>query len=460
MSLFLTDFDQWAEEYEAASPKQKYELMKAAIAEPISLDYAHDIYIGDFLLDVPEILLACNQIDEYLSFWQTFQKQQPALYQEEFPYLDDIPIKYSLFRDRLDEVRHALSQFQANPAKGIDSLAEVLEIVGFYPSAVPSFVELCRAVYHPLAESPELLGGSEVPFGNSIVFDLLERAHEQRQQGAAVDWQAFKREAIQYGVEGKAELWQEIERDLTAELEVGDSLVEWFQRDRNDALRHLTVQFCRELKDRYDLSFITSHKIVTNIWDCLENPEFSATEQADPDEYFATNNIKLDRSVGKEIYTLLSMYPSRGFAILWGIPLLYEFLQEKQVISAEVAEGAISVAQDLQPKLIDAFKQSLWQFDFVHRWPCPMSVSAEAFAAEAEQFAASFGTPTPLSDEPPKESHDDRPFLPAIDPMLMSNAYSLSGQPEKPRKSPLQEARDLGKPKKKSGKKNKKKGFG
>jgi hypothetical protein len=50
MSLFLTDFEQWYDAYEAAAPSQQYGLIQAAIAQPIAVEYAEENDFGRVLL--------------------------------------------------------------------------------------------------------------------------------------------------------------------------------------------------------------------------------------------------------------------------------------------------------------------------------------------------------------------------------------------------------------------------
>ena len=71
MSLFLTDFDQWYDEYETASPSQHYAMVKAAVSEPIPVDYAEKVDFGAILIEVWGSLLDHNQVDECLALITT-----------------------------------------------------------------------------------------------------------------------------------------------------------------------------------------------------------------------------------------------------------------------------------------------------------------------------------------------------------------------------------------------------
>lgn len=480
MSMFLNDFDQWYDEYEAAAPSQQYALVKEAIAQPIPIEYAKEIDLGMILLEVFDLLVNHNQVDEVLALITTLQQQQPDLYQLEFQYFDTFLIKYHLFYNHIDAVSDTLIRFKTNPVQGIDQLIPALDDLQFYDATEP-LIDLCQAVYHPVSTSRELIGGSEIEFGTILIIDQFERAYQRLQQGEPIDWQTLDPEVSQYGLETDAAIRAEVEHNLTTEVEGDSDFFQRFKDNRGSALRQLLLGFCRDMATHHQISFIGSRVIWELTLDFLESRELSKKQLAHPDKYFAIAQPALDRYVAQQIGGLLSSRQATGFAILWGIPYLYEFLQSRQIITEQTSQQAIADANALKPLLIKAFSSHLWQYDFVHRWQCPHSIPEVEFAAEAEQFAASIKQSKPLSDQPVER--------PSWDAMLNQAAKKIAAKtnqqpsknrptaeeespppiqstwkPPKPRKSPLQAARHLPDTKpssksKQSNKKKKRKGF-
>ena len=467
MTLFLTDFDQWYDDYEAAAQSQKYAMVKSVIAaEPIPVDYAEEVEIGAILIDVSEELINHNQVNDCLALISALQQQQPDLYRKEFQYLDDFRIKYHLFHNQIDAVRDDLACFQSNPVQGIDQLLAVLDDLQFYQATEP-LVDLCRAVYQPISRSRELLGGTEIAFGAIVIFDWFERIHCQLRQGKYVDWDVFKTEAAQYDFDGNPDRWEEIKHNLTVDVESGGEFAQRFKHNLGSALRHLLLNFCRDMQTQHQLNFIVCRSIWESILECLDAQEPTKKQLAHPDGYFAINQKKLDRHLGQNVSGFLSMQQARGVAVVWGIPFLYEYLQAKQIISVQVAQQAIATAQSFKPKFIEIFQRCLWQFDFIHRWPRPASVSEADFIAEAAQFAANIEQATPLSDEPSEDPFSnvlhltDKKMPSAADSSKSSQHQTTekveepplpttsSWKPPKPRKSPLKEAKGLSKSKSK-----------
>lgn len=474
MSLFLTDFDQWYAEYEAESPQQQYELFKAAITQPIPIEYAEEIDLGMMLIEVWEKLVDHNQVNQILALIALLRQQQPVLYQQEYHYFADFLVRYHLFYNQPDAVREVLAQLKTNCIQGIDQLIAVSNDLQFYGATEP-LIELCQSVYQPVATSSELIGGTEIEFGTIVITHLFEQAYQQLQQGITVDWEALSAEAAAYGFVDNAEMRAEVEHNLTVEIEGSSEFFQRFNHDCGSALRQLMLGFCREMSTQ-QMSFVTSQGIWEAILDFLEDRALPKKQLAHPDSYFAITQQSLDQYVARKIGGLLSLQQAKGVAILWGIPYLYEFLYSKQIIAEQIAQRAIAATQELKTQLIQGFSTYLWQYDFVHRWPRPNSVSEAEFTAEAEQFAISIEQSEPLSDQPMEysswESRMEQLAAQMRGDASMQNPANRSQSTEgplwqspRPRKSPLQEARELpdSKPRSKSpssGKKKGGKGFG
>ncbi|NJP12053.1 MAG: hypothetical protein HC866_23435 [Leptolyngbyaceae cyanobacterium RU_5_1] len=476
MSLFLTDFEQWYDAYEAASPSQQYALIQAAIAQPIAVEYAEENDFGTILLELWDLLVSHNLAKEALALIATLQQRQPDLYQREFQYFADFLIRYHLFHHQVDSVKDNLAQFKANPIQGIDQLFAVLDNLRFYGVAEPS-IDLCKTVYRPVQSSNKVIGGAEIELGSVVIIDLFDQAYRRLKQGEPVDWEAFGAEASEYGFENDASMRAEIEHNLTVPIQVDAAFLKQFSQKRGSCLRQLMLGFCRSMDEQQQMSFVCSQAIWETLIEFLEQRDLPKKQLTQPAGYFGIDQAALDGYVARKIGGFLSLQQSKGFAILWGIPYLYDFLYDLQVIEERIYQKVIAATRALKPQLIKGFQTQLWQYDFVHRWQKPDSIPEAEFLAEAEQFAASLEQSEPLSDRPV-----DRFAFPSwlgslgaknLNPDIARDRVEPNAQPTpaviptwepaKPRKSPLQEASDLA-PKKPSQQsqqpeRKKKKGF-
>jgi hypothetical protein len=427
------------------------------------------------LVEMWDMLVSHNLVNEAFALIDTLQQQQPELYQREFQYFANFLIRYHLFH-QTDSVKDTLALFKASPIQGIDELFRVLDDLRFFDAREPA-VDLCKTIYQPVRTSNQIIAGAEIELGTVVITDLFGQAYRKLKQGDVVDWEALGAEAAEYGFENMAQMRTEVEHNLTIPIQADPAFFQQFSRDRGSCLRQLMLGFCRYMDEQQQMSFVCSQAIWETILEFLEARELPKKQLAQPASYFGIDRAALDRFVAQKIGGLLSLQQSKGFAILWGIPYLYEFLHERQIIAESILQKAIAATNVLKPQLIQGFQTRLWQYNFVHRWQRPHCISEAEFVAEAEQFAASLQQPEPLSDEPV----DDFPFSFGdnfLDPKNLSPSMvrdriepkaqptptvTPTWKPPKPRKSALQEASELPSQKPpsqpKSSKGKKKKGF-
>ena len=398
MTVSVTDSEQWYTAYEEASAKQQYDMLLEAIAQPLTPELIEELDLGMLLVMMRDELVNHNLLDQAITLIHTLQQQQPELHQQEFLFLDNLLVQYYLYKNDLEQVRSALKQFIAKPAEDIDQTLAILDYLKLY-NAVDLTVELSKAAYEPVQTSPTAMLGADMEFGNVLLYYHLQHADEHHQRSEPIDWEAFLAEVTQYGFERKPKWVAELQNHLTTDVQGSPEFFARFKRDRREALRALSIIFCRYMAEQKQLDFIGSAAIWGAVIDFLEHRKTSKKKLAQPNDYFSFPHEELNQHVAQKIGGLLSMEQALGVGMLWGIPYVYDVLQSKQIISDEVHDQAIAIANNVKTELIENY-QHLWKFDFVHRWQPPDSISAETFAAEAQQFAASLEQVTPLSDEP------------------------------------------------------------
>jgi hypothetical protein len=459
MSLFLTDFDTWYDDYMAASPQQQQQLLKAALSQPIDPAYASEIDLGLVIIEHQDLLLDHNRLDDLLELINLLQQQHPVFYQQEFPYYDSFLAQYYLHQNDIPQVIQALTRFQANPTKNVDELIEILEDLQFY-SAIPPLIDLCRTVYTPIETSRTILSGTGTEFACIIFIDVVQNLYDQLQQNKPINWAEIKPQIEPYNFDLTETLQTELTDYLTAPLTIDPSLLTQFPTQRPAILRRLLFGFCRYMHDRHHMSFVCAQMIWATIAAFLAQRDLSPKQTATPDSYFTIDKTQLDQYILGKVTGFLSMQQSQGFGILWGIPHVYDFLLASNVITPKVHNQALTLTHNLKPKLTRVLSRSLWRYSFVHRWPKPDSITIEDFQAEAAQFTATFTQSTPLGDQAIEPERFNLP-LPSMTHPAPPRLSLPTWQPQKTKKSHLQEAADLPKnPKNNKSKKSQRKGFG
>jgi hypothetical protein len=482
MTSLFHNPEQWYAVYEAASPKQRHQMLLEALEQPLSPEFLQAKDFGGLLLEIRDELVNNNLLTETLALIGKFQQYQPELYAQEYAYFDKFLVEYYLYTNELEKVRASLVRFKENPGKGIDEMLRVLDFLKFY-NATEIATDLCRATYRLVENSPDVIGGTAAELGGIIFMDLMDQAYRKLKQGEIVDWEKLVAEAREYGYEGDEQWLSEMQQDLTEDIQVDQQFFQAFknQKFRQRIYRHLSIDFHKYMASEKQVSFICSQGIWETIMKFLiDHRDLKAKQLAHPDSLFGFSQNQLDRFVAQQIGGFFSLGQAAGFATLWSIPYLYDFLASKQIVGSEIHQRALAAATELKKQLTEEFSQ-LWKFDFVHRWLPANSVSQGDWETEAKQFAASLEEVKPLSDEPAQGMMESlrqglRQFLgeeeeeelagelvPELPEFAEGKATAppppvKSYKPTKSKKSPLQEAAELFQEKKKPGKK-KKRGF-
>lgn len=398
MVATVIDPEQWYAKYEAASAQQQHQMLLEIIAQPLSPELTEELELGMLLVMMRDELVNHNLLDQAADLVRALQTQQPTLHQQEFAFLDNLLVEYSLYRHQPEQVRSALQLFMAHPAEDVDQVLAILDYLKFYDAADLA-IELSQAAYNPVKASSKVILGTEKEFGQVLLQHQIQQAYQQLQQGESVDWDAFWSEAAQYGWDKKQKWVTELPHHLTTEIAGTPEFLARFKRDRSEALRALSIGFSQHMLEQKQMNFVCSQSIWQAISGFLENRDLPRKQLAQPEFYFSFSQDEFDRYITQKIGGILSLEQSIGIAALWGIPYLYDWLLAKQLITREIYQQTIDISHTLKTTLVNGYP-TLWKFDFVHRWLPPDCISQEAFAAEAAHFAASLEPATPLSDEP------------------------------------------------------------
>lgn len=481
MVATVIDPEQWYANYEAASAQQQHQMLLDILVQPLSPELIEELDLGMLIAMMRDELTNHNQLDQAVELIRTLQTHQPTLHQQEFAFLDNSLVEYSLYRQEPEQVRSALQFFMAHPAEDVDQTLVMLDFLKFY-DATELAIELSRAAYAPTQESSNVILGTEKEFGQVLLHDQAQQAYQQLQRGESVDWSAVLAEAARYGLDKKQKWVTELQHHLTTEVAGTPEFLARFKRDRAEALRAVAIAFSQYMLDHKQISFICSQAIWQAISEFLENRDIPRKRLAQPEVYFSFAEPDLDQYITQKIGALLSLEQSIGVATLWGLPYLYDLLLQKQIISPEIHQQAIDITQSLKNTFVEGYPK-LWKFDFVHRWQPPDCIAQADFDSEASRFAASLEPVKPLSDEPGKGvTHQNLidslkqqmpPDLLAAfesfeagenadededegNALLPSWSQPSQFKPEKPRKSALQLAAELPEERQRPGKRKKK----
>ncbi|NJR17983.1 MAG: hypothetical protein HC785_21155 [Calothrix sp. CSU_2_0] len=400
-SQILTDPEKWCETYELASQHDKYSLLMEALEEALPQEIIKECDLGMLLVELKDEFESNNLITEFLSIIEKVQQLQPELYAQEFAYLNDLRVEYYLFRNQLELIDDCLTQFKANPVSNIDQMMSLIDYLRYY-GVTEVLVDLCEISYEPVKNSDDIIPGTEVTFIGIILLNLAEKIYQKLQQGETVDWESTSAVVNRFNPETGQKWLVDIRDDLTTEIEINQQFFADYKKNqkREKKLVVLSTNFFKYMATEKQIKFITSQAIWESVLEFIESRELSNKQLEYPDSYFAFTEQQLDKYLGRLLNTLLSNRRPDLVAVIWGIPYIYEFLHQKEIIREGVYNDAIAATKTLKTKVIKLFETQLWKYDFVHRWLPPNSISEVEFTTEANLFATSIEKVTPLAIEP------------------------------------------------------------
>ena len=394
--------DEWYEQYEEASVKQQYQMLLDIMQQPLSQDFLEETEMGDLLIAMSDELNSNNLIDESLNLIQLVQQQQPKFYKQEFVYYDKFLVEFYLYTKQQNLVEDALVRFKKYPANNIDQLFVILDLLVFYEQPEIA-VDLCKTTYNDTKKSSKVISGTEDELAWLIVTHLMEKAYQKHQQGEDIDWKKIKTELQKYGYGDNQEWLEDIKYIITSEFNLEQFLSQLKQKKlHRRAFYTLSAAFYVYMRQEKQMSFVCSQEIWETIFDFLGARELTFKQQANSNTFFTFEKKDLELYLSQKIHGFLSLKQAQGFATLWGIPYLYDFLLSTEVIREQVYRKVIKITNQLKTELLKSYQDSweLWRYDFINRWQPDSNSDSSELARQAQLFNNSFEKSEPLSDTP------------------------------------------------------------
>lgn len=394
--------DEWYNNYDEASVKQRYQMLLDILAQPLSQDFLEETEIDQLLISMSDELSSNNLIDEYLALIQLVQQQQPKLYKKEFVYYDKFLIAYYIYTKQNNLLEEALIRFKKYPAKDIDYFLSVLDLLSFYDQSEIA-VDLCQKTYNSVKNNSNIINGVEDELSWLIVTHSMEHFFDKHQQKEEINWSQFKQELHKYGYGKDTEWLEDVKYALTHEFDQEQFFSQFEQKKLHSrAFNSLSIAFYIYMKQEKQMSFVCSQAIWEAIFEFLGERELNVKQQANPNTFFTFSEKSLESYLTQKVYGFLSTRQAQGFAALWGIPYLYDFLVSQEIIREQIHRKVINITNQLKADVLKSYQNSweLWRYDFINRWQPDSNSEKSKLAEQLQLFNDSFNNSEPLSDTP------------------------------------------------------------
>jgi len=295
-------------------------------------------------------------------------------------------------------VVESFSRFMEDPLHDLDLTKPILSYFRLYEYTDVA-VRFCKKAYKPVAKSPKYIPGAENDLGAIVFLDLADRAYRRIRKGESVDWGLLAREVRNYGYNGGGKTADEARRNLTGDMEGGETFIGNFKSNQKKSLNALMWAFVKYMLDQKKMSFVCSEQIINGVLEFLEERELPSKSNVHPHVYFKFPKEQFNLHLGQMIGGFLSSRQAEAVSVLWGIVYVYDFLLSKNIIAESIHRDVMESVNSLKADVIMAFRRGLWRYDFVHRWTPPDSISGDEFTTESRMFAKTADMEVPLGEE-------------------------------------------------------------
>lgn len=133
MTSLFHNPEQWYAVYEAASPKQRHQMLLEALEQPLSPEFLQATDFGGLLLEMRDELVNNNLLTETLALIGKFQQYQPELYAQEYAYFDKFLVEYYLYTNEGWAWNALIFAAKAVSVSSNSSASSLVQVANSYP---------------------------------------------------------------------------------------------------------------------------------------------------------------------------------------------------------------------------------------------------------------------------------------------------------------------------------------
>ncbi|MFS0644396.1 hypothetical protein [Siminovitchia sp. 179-K 8D1 HS] len=384
--------EQWFDHFSSVSLEESYEMCMNLLDENIPDDELIEDDFGTISVELKSELIQEKQYEKAINLIEKIKSTTTKLYRKEFPYLSEFAVEYYLFKKKYEKANAHLEPFIKNPDHGYDMFLPLFDKIRFYQMDDLA-IKLANQLYKPIKESPELIGGAEFDLLDVIFYHIFQELYEKLEKNEEIDIQQLKATFKKYEYDDTfldkdfPEIYHTLKTMASRNGAAAFTKNEWTHAvhdNAQNAIKTLFWSFAVYMLKRGKFHFSLS----TDIW----FPFFNMLLERETLQDFKFGYQDVDELTGK-FFGFMSNKKERGFALTWGVPYIYDFLFEQELVGRESYDEALRHIDAIKKRLRYLYKEDLWRFDFVHTWVKPLSVSEESFAEEEQRFQKTFLSP-------------------------------------------------------------------
>ena len=384
MNIILNDSDKWFKVYKKLDKEKKYQYVLETINCEIPVEFFDNIDFTGFIIKAFEYLKNMKQHEKMIELYDKAYRWKENM--DEWYYCDKFLIEYYLYCNNIAGAKKHLDSFLSDPEKSIDIFIPVFDKLIYYGHSDLA-LDISLRIFDKVKDAPGLMAGTESEFGRIIYMEKLQSIYSYLKKTIPVHRDTIIEYLEKYGYDPESDI--DMMMDVLSPGYERTPDYEYFRRNKNDFFYALMLMFCRYMLDTKNINFSTSGDIWLIALDCFKAGSPRNAPETNFDNVLKLDEDKYDREISGRMGFISNKYIC-GLAVAWGMVYVYDFLYKHAYISDKVYNNALEVIDGIKVEIVEGYVNSLWEYDFVHAWGKPDSISDEEFNAEKELFDNSF----------------------------------------------------------------------
>lgn len=360
-------------------------------------DYYDDAYT-DYILEIIELFEANNAFDKLFEFRNIIKNFNPEVYNRCFGYIDDGLVSYYCFTDNKQGIEESLKGFKEKPTVFFDHYNYIFEKLLLYKKTdiIKTIIE---ENFDEINNSDELSFNPEYKMSCCFKYIKLQEYYEENK---------FNRKEFINVLEPYNFNFEDALLDIFENVLINNSLdlkslLENIKDKVYFDLLKVEIFFLKQMHS-LGFPFYLSGWIFEGFeefW--LENNESNSFNKF----YFETEPDKFEEFLDHRTASMVLNLDHIRYAVLWGSSYVYDFLLNHQLISEDYYSSISNKINELKARHIAFDLHLLWNYDFVHHWKRPATISNNEFKYEQKIFEKSIFIPNDEFDLQVKYIEDD-----------------------------------------------------
>ncbi len=364
-------------------PTEKYDEICKFFSKKLDKDFLENYDYLTIIYSLLYELFQNNDFEKALEFIKFIEKKQPGIYQENYEILDKYLLNYYFYiedKKQLDNVFSNYLKYRIiNQLVYIDKIEKFI-CYQYYDIIDKQFFEKFTKFPDIKEFSSELI---TIIFHYQLLLTLETAFYEKGK--TKENFIIEIKELFPTDINDNTSYYPlRIAKELIKDKLYKEELQKQFKEEKVLFLFQVKIKFFKYMYEK-NIKFNLSELM----WEHTLNIFNFKKEYSSPDEFFKVAPKRFQKYLNK--YSVYSNEDiEQYYLVIWGSVYVYDFLKSMDIISDETYNHFIYMTKYLKGVAIYKQIKYLWNFNFIHSWERPDSISEAEFNAEKNIFNKTF----------------------------------------------------------------------